>query len=340
MTFQSEGAGQGAHMAAFEQRLMERSVPYRALVELTHKCNFRCVHCYESNHNRRDELSTEQWKLAFDRLRAAGSLYLTFSGGEFLLRDDHAELSRYAKQGGFIQRFFTNAALVTDEVVAFWRDEIRPAEVEVSLYGATTRGFEATTGVRKGLSQAMAGLERLAASGLKTDVKIIALSTNVDEVGAMVEMVERFGVFTYRVSSKLSVRDDGSREPLRHKVPAERWSDYYSRFETYKFYASIDGESVPCGAGRTGIVVGPNGDVYPCVEMRRKVGNIVEQEVHEFWGGGALLDEIRAVRNKDFVFPDGVDYERVRTPCMAHNLHATGKLTVVAEPRVTFDAGQ
>jgi MoaA/NifB/PqqE/SkfB family radical SAM enzyme len=331
MTFDTAG-GMGDRMWAFEQKLAKASIPHRALIEFTHRCNFRCVHCYESNHQRTDELTTAQWQLVIDRLKDGGVLYLTFSGGEFLLRPDHRELARHARSRGLIARFFTNASLVTDDVVAFWKEEIQPAEIEVSLYGASPETYERVTGTRKGYRQAVEGLARLAAAGFKTHVKIIALAENLTDVPAMVALVQSYPAFTHRVTGKLTPRDDGSAEPLRHRIADSAWEAYYAEYESVRFAAPLDGDAHPCNAGRTGLVVGPNADVYACVDMRNHpVGNLVATALSAFWQSDPFLEELRAVKNSDFVYPDGVDYTRVRPPCMAHNLHATGTLTQVGQ---------
>jgi MoaA/NifB/PqqE/SkfB family radical SAM enzyme len=50
-----------------------------------------------------------------------------------------------------------------------------------------------------------------------------------------------------------------------------------------------------CGAGSSGISVDPYGNVYPCVQWRRPVGNLHEQRIGEIWSGSAGLAEIRRI---------------------------------------------
>ena len=58
-----------------------------------------------------------------------------------------------------------------------------------------------------------------------------------------------------------------------------------------------------CGAGSSGIAVDPYGNVYPCVQWRRPVGNLHERSIGEIWGGSRDLEEIRdlTVRAKRLV---------------------------------------
>src|SRR4029077_223726 len=48
-----------------------------------------------------------------------------------------------------------------------------------------------------------------------------------------------------------------------------------------------------CGAGSSGIAVDPYGNVYPCVQWRRAVGNLHERSIREIWTGSRDLDDIR-----------------------------------------------
>ncbi|MFY9824780.1 MAG: SPASM domain-containing protein, partial [Thermoanaerobaculia bacterium] len=48
-----------------------------------------------------------------------------------------------------------------------------------------------------------------------------------------------------------------------------------------------------CGAGSAGLAVDPFGNVYPCVQWRRPVGNLHEKSLREIWQGSTGLAEVR-----------------------------------------------
>lgn len=50
-----------------------------------------------------------------------------------------------------------------------------------------------------------------------------------------------------------------------------------------------------CGAGSSGIAVDPYGNVYPCVQWRRPVGNLHEQSIRQIWAGSSGLAEVRSL---------------------------------------------
>ncbi len=54
-----------------------------------------------------------------------------------------------------------------------------------------------------------------------------------------------------------------------------------------------------CGTGRTAIALDPYGNIYPCVQWRRKAGNILEvDDLQELWRKSDVLEEVRDVALK------------------------------------------
>src|SRR5215468_1942211 len=104
-------------MGALSEQIIDRSVaagiPLSVHVDLTMRCNERCVHCYRVVERRRPELTTEELVGLLGDLARAGTLYLTFSGGEVFLRRDLFELIAHAKRLRFDVRLKTNAQRLT-----------------------------------------------------------------------------------------------------------------------------------------------------------------------------------------------------------------------------------
>jgi MoaA/NifB/PqqE/SkfB family radical SAM enzyme len=50
-----------------------------------------------------------------------------------------------------------------------------------------------------------------------------------------------------------------------------------------------------CGAGSSGLAIDPYGNVYPCVQWRRPVGNLHERTLTEIWLDSRGLDEVRGL---------------------------------------------
>ena len=97
------------------------------------QCNQKCKFCYAAGQCKSSskELSTEEWKVAIDRLRKANVPMVTFTGGEPTMREDLAELVGYAKQ--LVTRLNTNGVKLTPELT----EALKKAgldSVQVTLY--------------------------------------------------------------------------------------------------------------------------------------------------------------------------------------------------------------
>ncbi len=77
-------------------KALKLGIPLSVQLDVTYRCNERCVHCY-LDHNDYDEMTTAEIKDLLDQLAAAGVFFLVFSGGEVFLRRDFFELMEHAR---------------------------------------------------------------------------------------------------------------------------------------------------------------------------------------------------------------------------------------------------
>ncbi len=57
---------------------------------------------------------------------------------------------------------------------------------------------------------------------------------------------------------------------------------------------SREGSCHHCGAGASTLAADPIGNVYPCVQWRRAIGNLHERPMAELWQGSQELERVRA----------------------------------------------
>ncbi|MFH1435760.1 MAG: radical SAM protein [Pseudomonadota bacterium] len=82
---------------------------------LTEKCNLTCAHC-AIHRNPRPEIGTREVLAVIDRLRAAGTRIISFSGGETLMRHDIAAILDYCGRRGIRTRVTSNGLLVPRKI--------------------------------------------------------------------------------------------------------------------------------------------------------------------------------------------------------------------------------
>src|SRR5246500_3910911 len=84
-----------------------RNTPPSVQLDLTYRCNERCVHCY-LDHQDHGEMTSAEIKHLLDEMAEAGVFVLTLSGGEIFLRKDFFEILEYARQLLFCVKLKTN----------------------------------------------------------------------------------------------------------------------------------------------------------------------------------------------------------------------------------------
>src|SRR5208282_5382359 len=100
-----------------------------------------CNHCYINlpageRRAMEQELTKDEICRIADEAIELGALWCLITGGEPLLRKDFKEIYVALKKKGLFISVFTNAALVTGEIVELFK-KYPPRSLEVTVYGVT-----------------------------------------------------------------------------------------------------------------------------------------------------------------------------------------------------------
>ena len=281
-----------------EKMSLRNYVPLRAMLELTYRCNFRCVQCYLVEFRSPTELSTEEFRGVMDQLAEMGCLVLTFTGGEPLLRKDFFELATYARQKRFALRIFTNGDLIDAEAADQIRD-LKPISAEVSLYGMSEETYAQVTNRRGRFGRVTRAIRLLRERNVNVKIKTPVLQENYHDLDAMQRFAQEVGA-SLAANPNITPKDDGDFSPLVHALDDEQLEAYYRRYVAPPRELSLRPDGLMCNTARNAPVISPLGDVFPCVQIKQSVGNVRERRLDEIWSGSPLLDELRSLRVRDY----------------------------------------
>jgi AdoMet-dependent heme synthase len=152
-------------MQEMSQRALELGVPVSVHFDITYRCNERCVHCY-LDHDDHGEMTTAEIKRVLKELADAGTFFLTFSGGEVLMRRDFFELLAYARQLMFNVRIKTNAVMI-GESEARRMLELGVDQVQVSIYSHRPQVHDGITKLPGSLRRSVEAIRFLTQQGLR-----------------------------------------------------------------------------------------------------------------------------------------------------------------------------
>jgi MoaA/NifB/PqqE/SkfB family radical SAM enzyme len=272
-----------------KRRAVELAQPLTAYLELTYRCNWRCVFCYNPRHGDLRPLSLADWTAVLDDLRELGTLGIVLTGGEPLAHPEFLEIARAARARGFAVRLFTNGSLVT-EAMADALAGLDLVGVEMSLHGATPATHDRTTGRVGSFAAMLEGLERLRARGVSLLLKTPLTHINEDELDGMVALAERLSL-PHQVDGNMTPRDDGDKGPLQYRASAEGIERMYRKVAALGRLpeSTRSAGGVNCGLGRLTLAVDPEGNVYPCLQWKKtSLGNVRVTRLVELWRGSPV----------------------------------------------------
>ncbi len=283
-------------IARYLSRAAVTRTPISVSFELTHRCNFRCVHCYLGDQeairqHRHQELDTETMMRLLDEMVEAGTLFLTLTGGDPMLRSDFLTVYEYAVRIGLLVSVYCNGTLLSDSIV---RSFIRypPRVVDVTLYGANAKTFESITQKLGSFSSCLDGINNLLSESVRLRLKTMVMTLNRDELSAMWKMAERLGVPFRHDCSIIPVLpnednaggtniggegvESSMQGTLRFRLTPEQAAEADFTVDTVKkslqklVRARADVEVSRdklyyCGAGRSSYHVTPYGRMQPCI---------------------------------------------------------------------------
>jgi radical SAM protein with 4Fe4S-binding SPASM domain len=281
-------------------KMWEKNIPLSSGIELTWRCNHRCIHCYQYPPSS-NELSTQEIKDILKQLADAGCLFLQLTGGEPLLRPDFWDIADFAKGLSFAVVLYTNGSLVTREVASRIKG-LGFVQVNISLLGASEQTHDRIVRVGRSYKKVMKAIEYLRIKDVRVLLNTVLMRKNFSEFKEIISLAKSIGA-EYLISPVIFPTNEGAKAPLDLRLSDAQLKEFYSylfNIEKVDFgsYAHGDGEPL-CGYGRKGGTISACGDLYPCVGAPVVLGNLRKKSFREIWETSAMLKKIRTTRKED-----------------------------------------
>jgi AdoMet-dependent heme synthase len=296
-----------ALMAEMNARAAQMGVPLSVQLDVTYRCNERCIHCY-LDHDDHGEMTLLEIKALLDQLAAAGVLFLTLSGGEVMMRTDFFDIVEYARSLQFCVKVKTNAFMIREKHADRLR-ELGVNEVQISVYSHRAEVHDGITKLPGSLKRSLDGIRILKSRGLRVIVANVLMTPNLGDYEQVRSLAKELGAhatidptITPMMDGNRSTLDLGiSRDDLRavfHNPdlvgPVEQFCAPPS---TNKDESDLD--ALPCSAGHSACYISPYGDVYPCVQFPLPCGNVRRQKFSDIWRDSPQMKEVRSIRARN-----------------------------------------
>ena len=279
------------------------------------KCNQKCIFCYAAGEplSKTEELGTEEWLEAIERLKKAGVPMITFTGGEPTQIADLCRLVESAKW--FVTRLNTNGTLLTRELC----EGLRAASldsVQITLYSHDEEVHNSLVGSTH-FADTVAGIKNAVAAGLDVSINTPLCKKNSDYVKTL-EFIKSLGVRYATVSGLICTGTAGinhdeydlSSDELFLTVSAAKKYctengieiDFTSPGLIEKEKLEELGMNVPsCGACLSNMAIAPDGHVIPCQSWLRNgagLGNILKDDWKGIWNA-PICTKLRSMTDEE-----------------------------------------
>jgi AdoMet-dependent heme synthase len=293
-------------LSEMNQKALDLGVPLSVHLDVTYRCNERCVHCY-LDHDDHGELTTAEITGLLGQLAEAGVFFLSLSGGEVFMRRDFFEIVEKARQLLFNVKVKTNGVMIRDAQAARLR-QLGVEQVQISVYSHRPEVHDAITKLPGSLVRTIRAIRLLKSHGLKVSISNVVMNANFADQRGVMMLARELGA-EYTLDPTITPKLDGDTSILALRIPR---AELQQIFHNPELVGSVEEfcaapaqpdedtmEGIPCSAGHTACYISPYGDVFPCVQFPLPSGNVRRQKFLDIWRHSPQLKEVRSIRAKD-----------------------------------------
>ena len=255
-------------------------------VDITHRCNERCVHCL---------VPRDRQQVALDDLRdlcaqaaALGFVGLAFSGGEPTLHPGFWDLLALARGLGFYFTIFTNGLDLDEQAIARLA-AYRPEKVRISVYSMDPAVHDGMTKVPGSLERTLRAILQLKDAGVRLYINSPISVRNYESFRAIAAFADGHG-FERNLDPVIQPTRD------RTDFHEELQLSYEQAKDVTGFQQSAPELVVNVQPGKPVCNVGDDPSVdaslnlYPCPGVRLPLGNLHERRLEELLAHPTLAD--------------------------------------------------
>ena len=259
-------------------------------VELTSRCNERCVHCYaDSAPERNDFLNLDEVKEVLKEARMLGKANVQFTGGDPLIHRDLLEILDFASGLDFASlEIYTNGLLLSDAFIQKIR-KYNP-KIAFSMYSHLPETHDLITGVAGSHKRTCAAIKRAQHAGFPVRVSVIRMLENQGQEESTFHFLQALGLEAEQINFHLN-RDIG--RGMAFVPKPETVSNTEQKHVNTNTQTIENGTTQKERLGK--LCISATGDIYPCVFSRHtSLGNIRES---------SLSDSMNSLKTRPFSAP-------------------------------------
>lgn len=280
-------------------------------IEITNKCNERCIHCYIPHEDKINQMEPYLFNDILDQSINMKLLNLTISGGEPMLHKNFCDFLRKCNETGFSVNVLSNLTLLNTEIVNEMK--MNPLlSVQVSLYSMDSKIHDEITQLKGSFEKTKNAILKLVENNIPLQISCPIMKQNKDcyfevinwaknlniNVGDDFGIIAEYNNTNQNLNCRLSLNEIST--ILNEKIENDR--EYLEQIEKEALQKkNISPTDLICSVCSSTICIAENGDVYPCEGWQSyAVGNIKETSLQNIWANSDKVQYLRGLRHQDF----------------------------------------
>ena len=302
-------------------KYLEIKAPLATQFELTSSCNQRCIFCYNvwkgiCSKQKAITLSKEKQLKVIDKIIENEIFDIIFSGGEPLLIEWLEELVEKCSKARMNISLITNATLMTRERAKSLK-KAGLNDLQISIHDYNSEINDRLTGLSNAFKKTIEGIKNsLEIFGVENvNINMVALPETYKGVYEMAKFLNSIGVGSLSIGtpSVTGEMKDNKQLVINKKMFLSIYRQLRRAKEDFRINIGFTGgfpicllpeineETVQmignyCDAGLNQVVIGPGGELRPCVCLEENLGNILEINLKDIWNTNKFLLDIRAMK--------------------------------------------
>jgi radical SAM protein with 4Fe4S-binding SPASM domain len=296
----------------FEEHFKDKPQLTSLHIEITSRCNEKCVHCYIPNERKFNDIEPELFYNVLRQCKEMKLLNLTLSGGEPMKHKNFCEFLRKCKEYDFSVNILSNLTLLNDEIITEMKTNPLLG-VQVSLYSMDSKIHDVITQMKGSFEKTKNAILKLIENDIPLQISCPIMKQNKNyysdvlnwaekhkvHVGSDYVIIARYDHTTQNLNNRLSL--DEIKKIIKYTIVNNtRYLEQMKKkgdVEEKKYMPN----DIVCSVCHLSICVAENGNVYPCAGWQGYVvGNVKETSLKEIWDNSKEVQYLRNLRKKDF----------------------------------------
>jgi len=269
--------------AFLKANLLSKRVLRGVDIAVTYLCQGRCkkCSCQDLIEDNRPEMSKEEIAGIAKQVISAGGILINLTGGEPLLRPDIGDIIFSLHKMPAIVSVSTNALLLDERLLKNLRNAGLHV-LQLNLSSPVPEEHDAEMGVAGSYKNVISVMQIAKETGTNILLNTVITKQILHSyrIKALVSLAKENNVYLSLILPAAVGRWKGNRDPLLSQEDYDLLKGWlrlsFVTTDTKTCY-----KKGICPGGTEKIYVSPYGDVYPCAFMRRKMGNLLKEDLSQ-----------------------------------------------------------